>query len=69
VVRDIVLSQDRIAPKAGAVMAINWLLVSAAGNSYTFGEIREGLEEAGFARVRLIHPDSQMDGLVEAFKP
>jgi predicted O-methyltransferase YrrM len=69
VVRDIVLSEDRIAPRAGAVMAINWLLASPAGNSYTFGEIREGLEEAGFARVRLIHPDSQMDGLVEAFKP
>lgn len=69
VVRDIVLAEDRTAPRAGAVMAVNWLLVSEAGNSYTYGEIKQALEEAGFGRVRLIHPDSQMDGLVEAFKP
>jgi precorrin-6B methylase 2 len=69
VVRDIVLSSDRTRPRAGAVMAVNWLLVSEAGNSYTFEEIKDGLERAGFTRVRLVHPDTRMDGLVEGFRP
>jgi hypothetical protein len=40
----------------------------SGGNSYTFAEIKGSLEQAGFKEVRLIHPDTRIDGLVEAFK-
>jgi hypothetical protein len=69
VVRDHVLSPDRTEPRSGTLFAVNMLVGTEGGNSYTEAEIRDALTEAGFGGVRLIHPDSRMDGLVEAFKP
>jgi len=69
VVRDHVLSPDRTAPKRGALFAVNMLVAENGGNSYTLDEIGAALTAAGFTRVRLIHPDTRMDGLVEAFRP
>ncbi len=69
VIRDHILSEDRTSPRAGALFAINMLVGTAGGNSYTFEEIKGGLLAAGFERVNLLHPDQRMDGLVEAFKP
>lgn len=69
VIRDHVLSSDRLSPPSGAIFAVNMLVGTEGGNSYTFEEIRRELEDAGLVRVRLLHPDSRMDGLVEAFKP
>ena len=69
VVRDHVLSPDRTQPRSGALFAVNMLVGTEGGNSYTEAEIREALTEAGFAGARLIHPDERMDGLVEAFRP
>jgi hypothetical protein len=42
-------------------------VVTPGGSTYSFDEIREGLEEAGFKNIRLIRPDEQMNGLIEAF--
>ena len=69
VVRDHILSPDRTQPRSGALFAVNMLVGTEGGNSYTEAEIRDALTEAGFVGVRLIHPDRQMDGLVEAFRP
>ncbi len=69
VVRDHVLSPDRTRPRRGALFAVNMLVAENGGNSYTLEEIQASLEEVGFARVRLTHPDDRMDGLVEAFRP
>ena len=69
VVRDHVLSPDRTAPRSGALFAVNMLTVFAGGNSYTLAEISDALTQAGFGQVRQIHPDTHMDGLVEAYKP
>lgn len=69
VVRDHVLSEDRTQPRRGAMFAVNMLVGTGGGNSYTYAEIADGLTQAGFERVKLIHADSHMDGLVEAFKP
>ena len=69
VVRDHVLSEDRTQPPAGAMFAVNMLVATPAGNSYTFAEIRATLETAGFERVTLRQPDGRMDGLVDAWKP
>lgn len=69
VVRDHVLSPDRIKPGSGALFAVNMLVGTEGGNSYTEAEICDALTQAGFTGVRIIHPDTRMDGLVEAFRP
>jgi len=69
IIRDHVLEADRTRPRRGAVFAINMLVSTVGGNCYTFDEIRDGLERAGFERIRLLMRDERMTGLVEAFRP
>jgi hypothetical protein len=69
VVRDHIMAPDRTKPKDGAIFAVNMLLATPGGGTYTYDEIREALIEAGFLRVQLLQVGEHMDGLVEAFKP
>ncbi|HEX7615079.1 MAG TPA: methyltransferase [Thermoanaerobaculia bacterium] len=69
VIRDHVMDPDRTRPRAGALFAINMLVGTAHGGTYTFDEIRAGLERAGFVRVRALRAGDRMDALVEAFRP
>jgi precorrin-6B methylase 2 len=69
VIRDHVMEPDRIRPRAGAIFAINMLVNTAGGGTYTFEEIADGLTQAGFTRVRRMQQGERMDALVEAFKP
>jgi DNA-binding HxlR family transcriptional regulator len=69
VIRDHVMAPDRTRPKDGAIFAVNMLVGTSGGNTYTFEDIREALTKAGFIRVRLLQAGEQMDGLVEGFKP
>lgn len=69
VIRDHVMETDRTNPRPGAIFAVNMLASTTGGNTYTYDEIKTGLTDAGFIRVRLLKRDEQMDGLVEAFKP
>ncbi len=68
-IRDHIMEEDRIRPAGGAIFAINMLSVTDGGDTFTFGEIRESLEAAGFTDVRLIRQGERMDGIVEAKKP
>jgi len=68
VIRDHVMEPDRTRPRAGALFAINMLVGTAGGGTYTFDEIAAGLAQAGFERVRLVQAGERMDALVEAFK-
>jgi predicted O-methyltransferase YrrM len=69
VIRDHVMSSDRTRPKDGAVFAVNMLVGTSGGNTYSYDEIQDGLTHAGFTRVRLLQSGEHMDGLVEGFKP
>jgi predicted O-methyltransferase YrrM len=69
VLRDHIMKPDRTEPISGAVFAVNMLLATEGGNTYTFEELERGLTQAGFGRVRLIQKGEHMDGLVEGFKP
>ncbi len=69
IIRDHVMEADRTSPKDGAIFAVNMLVSTAGGNTYTYEEIRNGLTEAGFTRIRLLQRGDHMDGLAEAFKP
>ncbi len=64
--RDIVLDETRTRPAAGALFAVNMLVATEGGNSYTLSEYREDLEQAGFVDVALIHEDEGMNGLIRS---
>jgi precorrin-6B methylase 2 len=68
-IRDYVMEQDRTSPKGGALFAINMLVGTSGGGTYTFDEIESGLLKAGFAGIRLLHQSEGMDAMVEGFKP
>jgi hypothetical protein len=69
IIRDHVMEPDRTRPKDGAIFAINMLVNTAGGSTYTFAEISNWLMQAGFVNVRLLKDGEHMDALVEAFKP
>lgn len=68
VVRDHVMSPDRTAPRAGALFAVNMLVGTREGGTYTLEELSAWLLEAGFERPRLVRDGERMDALVEAFR-
>lgn len=69
VIRDHVMNEDKTAPKSGAMFAINMLVGTPGGGTYTYEEIKARLAEAGFEQIRLIQESDHMMGLVEAFRP
>ena len=69
VIRDHVMKPDRTIPKAGALFAINMLVGTPGGGTYTYDEIKTGLTAAGFENVNLIQESEIMMGLVEALRP
>ncbi|HSV72727.1 MAG TPA: methyltransferase [Chthonomonadales bacterium] len=69
VIRDHVMSPERTLPAAGAIFAVNMLVATPGGGTYTLAEIREDLQAAGLERVAQIHEGDVMDALVEAYRP
>lgn len=69
VIRDHVMKPDKTAPRSGALFAINMLVGTPGGGTYTFEEIKADLTEAGFEKVHLLQEADQMMGLVQACKP
>jgi phosphoribosylformylglycinamidine (FGAM) synthase PurS component len=51
------------------LFAINMLVATPGGDTYTFKEIRDALEQAGFTEVQQVRSGERMDCLVEARKP
>jgi (2Fe-2S) ferredoxin/predicted O-methyltransferase YrrM len=63
VVQDFILEADKTAPTSAALFALNMLVGTVAGSSYSAEEFREWLEQAGFREtlhVRLPGPSSLM---------
>ena len=68
-IRDHIMEESRTKPAAGALFAINMLVNRHGGDTYTFAEVKEGLEKAGFIEVKQVRYGESMDGLVEGRKP
>ena len=68
-VRDVVMEPDRVQPLAGALFAINMLVNTERGGTFTFAEIAEDLRSAGFADPELWLKGDQMDSVVLATRP
>ena len=67
-IRDHVMDSGRTFPPQGTLFAINMLVNTKGGDTYTFDEIRDSLEAAGFGEVKLVRKGERMDCLVEARK-
>jgi len=68
VIRDVVVDPSHTTPIRGALFAINMLVATPAGGTYTFDEYTEDLESSGFADVTLVHRDEFMNSLIRAKK-
>jgi hypothetical protein len=52
----------------GAFFALNMLVNTLAGDTYTFDEIRESLTKAGFVDIELLRGNDEQDDLVKTLK-
>ena len=68
-IRDILMEEDRTRPVAGALFAVNMLVATEGGGTFTFAELHEDLVAAGFAEVALARGDEAMNAIVVARKP
>jgi len=67
-IRDIVMDASRTKPPAGALFAVNMLVGTGGGGTFTLDEFKEDLGSAGFTGIRLVHRDEGMNSLVTAKK-
>ena len=68
-IRDILMEADHTRPVAGALFAVNMLVATEGGSTFTFAELHEDLVAAGFAEVALAREDEAMNAIVVARKP
>jgi ubiquinone/menaquinone biosynthesis C-methylase UbiE len=69
IIRDHIMDESRTNPPAGALFALNMLVNTPAGDTYTFKEVTDTLAAAGFTEIKLALSGKEMDCLVEAIKP
>jgi predicted O-methyltransferase YrrM len=68
-IRDILMEDDLTRPVAGALFAVNMLVATEGGGTFTLAELREDLVAAGFVKVALVRQDEAMNSVVVAKKP
>ncbi len=67
--RDVVMVPDRTAPRDGALFAVNMLVNTDSGGTFTFDEFAEDLRSAGFTNPQLPVKHEAMNSVVVAEKP
>ena len=67
-IRDMVMAPSRTAPRAGALFALNMLVHTPGGGTFTLAEFAADLRSAGFGRAKLWHSDPGMNSVVVATK-
>lgn len=69
IIRDHIMDETRTDPPAGATFAINMLVNTSGGDTYTRHELEIGLKRAGFDDIRLVRSGPRMDCLLTAHRP
>jgi SAM-dependent methyltransferase/predicted transcriptional regulator len=67
-IRDHIMNEQRTWPPEGALFAINMLVRTGGGDTYSFHEVAQDLIEAGFIDAKLIRSGERMDCIVGAVK-
>ena len=62
------MDEDKVHPTAGAMFAVNMLTSTQGGQTYSFNEVQDGLEQAGFTQVRLLSKTDDLFSLIDAVK-
>ena len=68
VIRDIVMDPSHTSPAGGALFAVNMLVSTEGGGTFSFDQYRQDIIEAGFGQVVLVHQDEFMNSLIRATK-
>ncbi len=68
-IRDVVMDESRTSPVMGAFFAVNMLVGTPDGGTFTFNELKEDLASAGFIDISLVRKGAVMDSVVGARKP
>ncbi len=69
-VRDFIMNEARTFPCSGALFGVNmYIHYQGKGRVYTFDEVREDMETAGFRDVTLAVPSDSMSAVVTSHKP
>jgi trans-aconitate methyltransferase len=68
-IRDMVMEPDHVAPREGALFAVNMLVNTESGGTFSLAEYAEDLEAAGFAAPQLAVKHEAMNAVVVASKP
>jgi hypothetical protein len=63
------MSEDRTSPPAGALFALNMLVGTEAGDTYTEAEVRGWMERAGLGPLESRHLRGGGGGLLIGWKP
>ena len=69
VIRDILMDPTRTRPLAGALFAVNMLVGTRTGGTFTPQELSSDLATAGFVDPAVVHADEGMNALLSARKP
>ena len=67
--RDVVMEPHRTAPREGALFAVNMLVNTDNGGTFTFDEYAEDLRSAGFVNPQLQVKHEAMNSVVAAERP
>jgi precorrin-6B methylase 2 len=68
VIRDMVMDPSHTSPVGGALFAVNMLVGTEGGGTYSFDEYTEDLQASGFSEVTLVHREESMSSLIRARK-
>jgi len=67
-IRDVVMDESHTSPPARALFAVNMLVHTPGGGTFTFDELSEDLQAAGFTDAAMLHQDEFMNSVVRASK-
>jgi precorrin-6B methylase 2 len=68
-IRDVLMDDSRTSPPSGALFAVNMLVATEGGGTFTYDEVREDLESVGFVDVTVLRRDEGMHSVFSAMKP
>ncbi len=58
------MNEDRTEPAMGAMFALNMLVGTTAGDTFTESEIKSWMEEAGFSSIKRKHTEFGTDLMI-----
>ncbi|MGA2496098.1 MAG: methyltransferase [Tepidisphaeraceae bacterium] len=67
-IRDILMEESRISPVSGAMFAVNMLVATQSGGTFTVSELSEDLAAAGFGEAKVLRHDEGMHAVLGAVR-